>query len=232
MKTERINHNNENQEVFYLSCKFQLSLRTGPFRRYFLDPDGEMLVDALVVRDCRPGVMILDPVKGEVDTQSHNVFTLTRQKRNDRYTDAGFINLKSGMLEAFLGGEENLYNPPQSLLMSFENWDSDARYMVLEPSPFAEVKFNGDCKVALQHEAPPPKPERDLKPPPRASLRPKKFDDFIGQEDVAGEIRNVVELCKLRKEVSRYYHLSGRWTFDPIFLNLPDLPFGGVPKGI
>ena len=30
---------------------------------------------------------------------------------------------------------------------------------------------------------------------------------------------------------SRYYHLSGRWTFDPILLNLPDLPFGGVPKG-
>ena len=41
-----------------------------------------------------------------------------------------------------------------------------------------------------------------------------------------------IKFSPVEENGSRYYHLSGRWTFDPIFLNLPDLPFGGVPKGI
>jgi Holliday junction DNA helicase RuvB len=207
IKTERQLENN--QEILYMSCKLQVSLRTGPFRKYFLNSEDEMLMTALVVRDCRIGIMILDPIKGPVDTQAHNVFSLTRQKRGDQYTDAGFINLKTNILENFLGGGEHLYNPPRTLLLSFENWDSEDRYLVVEPSPFEEVKFTGDCKVALRHETLPPKPKRDLKAPPRVNLRPKQFDDFIGQENVTGELRNVVEVHKARKEVIPHIFLYG-----------------------
>ncbi len=41
-----------------------------------------------------------------------------------------------------------------------------------------------------------------------------------------------IKFSPVEENGSRYYHLSGKWTFDPIFLNLPGLPFGGVPKGI
>jgi DNA invertase Pin-like site-specific DNA recombinase len=40
-----------------------------------------------------------------------------------------------------------------------------------------------------------------------------------------------IKFSPVEENGSRYYHLSGKWTFDPIFLNLPGLPFGGVPKG-
>ena len=209
MEKQTKNQMEENQQILFVSSKLQVSLRTGPFRKYFLDTQDEMLMDAVVVRDCRPGVMILDPVKGGVDNQAHNIFSLTRQKRGDQYTNAGFINLKTNIVENFLGGEEHLHNPPRTLLLSFENWDSEDRYIVVELSPLEEVKYRGEAKVALQHETPPPRPKRDLKPTPRVNLRPKNFDDFVGQESVTKELSNVVEVCKTRKEVIPHIFLYG-----------------------